>query len=268
MSYIEELERRCTSLEGKVFLLQKQTEEMPAGRLRCKKDGDSYKWFNIQDGSPVYISRKKAEIAQKLALKGYRLQIIEDMQAEINCIRKFTRVYTKLNLPHGRKYLDKGQEYKRLVEEAVNFSSDPVVSAFVNRKYKGGPYQERCTLKCLSGHMVRTKAENQIADMLYMMGVPFLYEYPWEVEIGGRVVIIHPDFTIMNPVTHEIFIWEHMGRMDSKSYASNTDSRIAQLCSIGFFPDDKLILTFEGGNHRLSTAEIEAKIFQFFPELV
>ena len=60
------------------------------------------------------------------------------------------------------------------------------------------------------GFKVRSKSEQIIVSLLVKHHIPFKYEQP--VLINGRSYF--PDFTIMHPATHKLYLWEHLGMMD------------------------------------------------------
>ncbi len=79
--------------------------------------------------------------------------------------------------------------------------------------------------------------------------------------LGG--VVFYPDFTVRHPVTGETFYWEHVGRPDDSVYRASFLDKLNLYIAHGIIPEQNLILTWETGNHPLSSAEVEQKIQQF-----
>lgn len=86
--------------------------------------------------------------------------------------------------------------------------------------------------------------------------------YEQKRNFGGRIVC--PDFTIFHPLTGDVYIWEHFGMMDDDDYAKRAYEKIDLYKKNDFFPDDKLILTFEDQEHPLTNRKIQATIEYFF----
>lgn len=67
----------------------------------------------------------------------------------------------------------------------------------------------------LKGHLVRSKSELIIANMLYSAGIDYEYEKEFIWDDGSRLL---PDFTIED-VEHDVcFYWEHCGMLGDTSF--------------------------------------------------
>ncbi len=77
------------------------------------------------------------------------------------------------------------------------------------------PYAEHLIHKTEKGHMVRSKSELVIANMLFQNGVDYEYERVFEgSDEQGR---LRPDFSFVTPAGDPI-IWEHLGMMNRDDY--------------------------------------------------
>jgi len=77
------------------------------------------------------------------------------------------------------------------------------------------PYAEHLIHRTEKGHLVRSKSELVIANMLYQYGIEYDYERVCEGTIEpGRM---RPDFSF---VAHdgELILWEHLGMLDRPDY--------------------------------------------------
>ena len=96
------------------------------------------------------------------------------------------------------------------------------VYSYLNReKYEiNTAYPESLTHETERGEMVRSKSEEIIANFLYSLRdqLDYKYERPLELKIKGKKQIIYPEFTIFNYKTGEIFIIEHVSRLDWPNY--------------------------------------------------
>lgn len=77
------------------------------------------------------------------------------------------------------------------------------------------PYAEHLIHKTEKGHMVRSKSELVIANMLFENGIEYEYERVFEGPVAqGR---LRPDFSFITPAGDTI-IWEHLGMMNREDY--------------------------------------------------
>jgi len=73
------------------------------------------------------------------------------------------------------------------------------------------PYAQHLIHRTEKGHMVRSKSELVIANMLFQHGIEYEYERVYE---PGR---LRPDFSFITP-EGDLIIWEHLGMMDRADY--------------------------------------------------
>lgn len=119
------------------------------------------------------------------------------------------------------------------------------------------------------GIHVRSKSEVIIADLLYSKGIDFVYER--ELVIGESKRL--PDFTVEDADTGEVFYWEHLGMLNNASYRRKWEAKKAWYASHGILqrgtgpgedPDGSLIVTVDGTNGSISSAEIEQLVDEVF----
>ena len=99
-------------------------------------------------------------------------------------------------------------------------------------------YEEGKIHKALTGHMVRSKSELVIANLLHERKIPFEYETLLKAPDG---TIYLPDFTVT--WNGETWFWEHWGMMTSESYQHHREVKMAWYNK--HFPG-RLLETFEG----------------------
>jgi len=77
------------------------------------------------------------------------------------------------------------------------------------------PYAEHLIHRTEKGHLVRSKSELVIANMLYADGIDYEYERVLEGEVEpGR---LRPDFSFVTPAG-DLIVWEHLGMMTRDDY--------------------------------------------------
>lgn len=84
------------------------------------------------------------------------------------------------------------------------------------------PYAEHLIHRTLKGHMVRSKSELVIANMLYQMDIPYQYEPRYEGLIAPGTV--RPDFMFSDPAGEPI-IWEHLGMLSQADYRQSWERK-------------------------------------------
>lgn len=103
------------------------------------------------------------------------------------------------------------------------------------------------------GERVRSKSEKIIADKLYMMGIPYRYEYPLVLNNG---VIVYPDFTILRmPRRQEVYL-EHFGMMDDMNYVDTTLFKINSYEKNDIYLGVNLFITYETSRQPFNTKKL------------
>ena len=144
----------------------------------------------------------------------------------------------------------KGKTFKENIEDWLNepFQSNP-------------NHLENLKISAANGLLVRSKSEAFIASELYAAGIPFRYECLLILNNGNA---LYPDFTILNPYTKEIVIWEHFGMMEDEEYSKLAMIKTKDYISNGFIPDRNLILTYETKNAPLDFGLVKKKVKYLF----
>ena len=114
-----------------------------------------------------------------------------------------------------------------------------------------------------NGEMVRSKSEKIIADRYLKLGIPYRYECPLRLKEGRRTVVIHPDFTVLNRKTRQVFYHEHLGKMDDQDYCLTALERIEMYEKNGIFPGINLLITHESKNDPLDMKVFECLAKRF-----
>ena len=255
MFYARELNKRRQVLESALALLEEQEKQyvFPDGTLEIAKNGQRYKWFkvHVKDGRKIrqYIPVKDEAIARDLALKKYYKRKKSAIINELKATKCYLR-YCPKELPDNLFY--ESPEYKRLLKGQVSSLPEDYNEWAYEDFDKNTQYAENLKVKTLRGDNVRSKSEAMIADALFRAGIPYRYEC--RLLLGGSM--IYPDFTIKDPYTGEVIIWEHFGLMDSMEYIQSFSWKMKTYAEHGYIPNRNLIMTFEDGEHPLGTAEV------------
>lgn len=247
-------QRLCAQVDS----LQKQIEQLPEGKIICAHNGNRCKWYQSDGKNKTYIPKKNHILAEQLAVKKYLSLQLEEVQQEMRAIDFYLR-HHKSSEPVSQQLLN-SKDYQEIL--APHFSPQSEIYAeWMNASYDKNPKApENLIHKTSFGLRVRSKSESLIATLLYTKRIPFRYECA--LYLGG--VVMYPDFTILHPVTGEIFYYEHFGMMDSPDYCAKAHSKMQTYISHGIIPSINLITSFETRDKPLDMDMVEAMINHYF----
>ncbi len=121
------------------------------------------------------------------------------------------------------------------------------------------PYAEHLIHLTSKGHMVRSKSELVIANMLYASGVDYEYERVLEGEVEpGR---LRPDFSFITPVG-DVVLWEHLGMLDREDYRRGWEWKREWYRKNGFVEGETLFTTRDDEHGGLDSSKLEAVVDQ------
>lgn len=244
-------------MEKEISTLKKKIATFPDGKLIVVQNGNYLKWFQSNGHKKTYIPKKQRVFAEKLAVKKYLMYKLNDLLHEKDAIEQYLHKHKPIQ---SELLLNPSSNISGLL--APYFSP----SILAHREWMNAPYEfnqkypEQLIHKSSSGHLVRSKSEEMIANFLYLNNIPFRYECV--LPLDG--INIYPDFTILHPKTNEIYYWEHFGLMDDPSYIKNTYSKLQLYSSHGFIPSIRLITTYETRTSPLSSENIQQLIHYHF----
>lgn len=69
ITFYYDLIKEKKKLEIKISQIQKRLEKLPKENLSCAKNGRSYKWYSISEGSVNYIYKKEKNTQRSLLSK-------------------------------------------------------------------------------------------------------------------------------------------------------------------------------------------------------
>lgn len=245
---IEKMEELRNVLE----LLNAATKDRPPqGHLRVTSSNGRARYYYVseeerQPAGGAYIRKSELYQARKLAQREYseemKKMVISELEMLQSCLDKCRR--SKL---YG--YYDSLSYYRQVLIEPVIVSDERFRQEWENEVYTGKDFDDdQPEIITEKGERVRSKSEKMIADKLYMMGIPYKYEYPIELKGYGTV---YSDFRLLDVVRRRIVIMEHLGMMDDPFYASKALKKIECYERNGFIPGINLIITHETSDRPL-----------------
>lgn len=256
MSQIHEMEQTLRALQREEKQLERalKADRNSDKRLAINANGSGSKWFVIEGETRSYLPKARREEAAALAKTAWRKARLAEIRSEMTACERY------INSFRGKKshmeQLLANREYCAL----LGFC-DLDADAWQHAAYTHNPsHPENLKIPTNNGTLVRSKSEALIAIYLEKYGIPFRYECLLETPAGA----LFPDFTIMHPKTHRLYLWEHFGLMDNSAYAASAGSKIGTYMQMGYIPGDNLITTYEGGKILLNLKQVESIIQQTF----
>lgn len=250
----EEVRNRIFQIQQIIKSLELQEKDAPEGSLRIafRKANPHFFHTNKTCNKGTYIPESNFQLARKLAQKDYNLRVKNELNRQLKSLMYFEKHYRPAKL--------------QLIFQKLHFiRKDLLYSAFLPQNDFCQQWQETPFIGKEVGlevpdfftrnnEHVRSKSEILIADTLKLNKIPYRYEAP--VHLSG-IGIIHPDFTCLNPRTHQEFLWEHFGLMDNPDYSASAITKILHYQHDEYFPGKKIIFTYESKNVPLTNKTIQ-----------
>jgi len=243
-------------------------KKSPKGNIRVRKWKGSvefYYWDEEERKSGKrgyngrYLKKTEEETARAIIQRDYDRQVIKRGEKLVKATEKLLETYTK----NGLKQLYREMKpHRRTLIEPVILSDEEYIKQWQKEEYTGKPFgDEEIEIITERGERVRSKSEKIIADKLYMLGIPYRYEYP--MMLPGNVRI-YPDFTILKmPERKEVYL-EHFGMMDDEEYVGNVMYKLDTYEKNGIYPGDRLFFTHETGRTPLNTRTLDGMLKEWF----
>ncbi|MBQ7247300.1 MAG: hypothetical protein IJS22_04330 [Lachnospiraceae bacterium] len=254
------LKSRLTELKTYHSRLNRSLKRAPQGTLRISESNGKVRFY-MRSGSEtngVYLSKKDTRQISALAQKKYDQKTLKAVDREIKSIEAMLLEMS----------MRPAEEVIELFHPELRHYVNPVIES--DEEFVAGWYRTSDTcvilpptkdeLITLKGESVRSKSELIIANMLYQMEVPYMYEHPAFLSDGRTY---YPDFTALNIRRRKEVMWEHAGMVDMADYESNFVRKYNNYTLNGLLPGEDVIYTFEGSEEVLNTRVVEFMIRRY-----
>ena len=127
------------------------------------------------------------------------------------------------------------------------------------------PYAEHLIHRTEKGHLVRSKSELVIANMLFADGIDYEYERVLEGEVEpGR---LRPDFSFVT-AAGELILWEHLGMMSRDDYRRGWEWKREWYRRNGFVAEETLFTSTEDERGGLDSEALRSVVEEIKQRLV
>lgn len=265
MTIEEKCRIRQQQLQTEVHELEQQLKSLPEGKLRCSRNGNQYKWFQVLSPRHCslsgkllgrqatekavtrtiekYIPKKSRDLAQKLALKDYILRRKVADEKELRAVSSYLRIHGTGDLTLI-EWLYRSAGHRELLPEKL--TPDDRLKDWQEQDYpRKDDHPENLKIRTTDGRLVRSKSEAMIASLLAQYHIPYRYECGIELGCYARRHMNYPDFTILHPDKGTLYLWEHAGLIEDPTYEKNLQGKIRDYMDAGYMPGQNLIITYE-----------------------
>lgn len=259
------IDARISELQLIIASKEKALKKAPPGHLIiCKSHGNAQFYHVVQEHgtkTQKYISKESMALAVALAQKSYDADVLKAAEKELRawlalekllpdlCAEEFYALLPPLRQALVTPIQPSDEEYRK-VWEAVTYKPGyfcPNAPVFITNR----------------GERVRSKSEVLIANLLYLLGIPYRYEYPLEVMVDGRRQTWRPDFTLLDVKHRREVILEHFGKLDdtsSDNYALSAFRKMRIYEENGIFEGKNMVYSYETSRAPLDMVYLEQKL--------
>ena len=223
-----------------ISLLNARQETAPEGRLKINKSNGVFQFHHVTENQNRYLDQTQTELIKALAQKGYD--------------QKALPVLKRLIAQEERRKSQLGESALADIFAAMSPERQALVEPLVlpveekARRWAAEPFESKGFKEgdpehfAKNGLRVRSKSERDTVNELLDADLLFKYECPLQLRGLG---LIHPDFMVMNRRTGQVFVWEHFGMVDERSYAQDMVKRIEAYHFNGYYEGKNFIYTME-----------------------
>lgn len=189
--------------------------------IEIKKHGKYSYLYSYENKKIQYVSIKAPHISKLVTAKYYR-KLLPCIDRELRTLKLFQSNYC----PEEKyRIINTFPDNLRCFITPVIKDQTTKCREWAEQKFYSCPYEFDNSAEFITekNERVRSKAEYIIANMLNDMGLSYRYEC--EYILDSKTV--YPDFTIMHPVTGELYYLEYFGLMDDEEYAAKTMRKIS-----------------------------------------
>jgi hypothetical protein len=198
-----------------------------------------------------YLRKSELGVARDIAQRDYEKKILRNAS---ECYSWLEHVSKNMPTDNLQNLYDQEMHRKQLITPRL-ITDQEYAERWSRVSYKGKAFNsETPEIYTERGERVRSKSEKIIADKLYMLDIPYRYEYPLTLKQFGT---IYPDFTLLNKSTRKEYVLEHFGMMDHPDYSKKAIKKISLYMRNDFLPGDNLLTMFETSDMPLDVRLLE-----------
>lgn len=247
------LKERQKWLESVIRMEEATLKKAPQGRLKIVKNNDRIQYYLRTEKNPgtgYYLRKNQRDLAAAVAQRDLSVDSIRAARLERDAL---VQLFQDLPLICLEDLYDRLHEGRKELVTPIIKTPQILRREFEEEIYKKKGFAEgESVYYTAKGERVRSKSEVLIADTLERRALPYHYEHPLWI----RDRLLHPDFTILDLKTGKKWLWEHLGMLDSPTYAERAVERMLLYILNGYIPGKNLILSVETSRYPLNARQV------------
>lgn len=263
---VKEVKKEIEKLEKVLEKIEQFKLQAPEGSLKCQKRRGCHFFYQQiwnekeKKWERKYIKKKQFPFIRRLAQKRYFEELEPIAKKNLEILKEFFERYKPSEL---EKVYDKMHEVRKMLVKPAFVSKEEILRQWLEEEYEeNDSHPEHKRFQTDQGEVVRSKSEALIANLLYSHRDVLLYKYerPLELDVNGRIRVLHPDFTILNVKTGRVVYWEHVGLLDKSAYANDFVWKMNAFANNGFKPGKDVLASYETEEEPLDTVLIRKMV--------
>jgi len=235
---IKRMKARVKILKKAISKAKHDQSKYPEGTLRVSYSNHRVRYYQmtlVGDVTGRYIKKEERNLATNLAMKDYNGKFQMDASKELKLLQEAIKMFSKTNADLTYRKLTIHR--KSLVTPYLQ--TDELFSAqWLAKSSKQDPFlSENLIYDTKRGEKVRSKSEAIIADILYDLGIPYVYEKKLVLKDGSTR---RPDFTLLHVRKREEVYLEHFGLLNQQEYLEKTLQKLDEYRANGIYPGKNL----------------------------
>lgn len=240
---LKRMKERTAILKKAISKAKQDNRRFPEGSLRISFSNNRPRYYHITpNGDPYgeYVKKEKRGLVEKLAQKDYKEKFLRDATKELALLEHTIKLLSKSNADLVFRNLSIHRQ--KLVMPYLKTDEMFVEEWLEEGKNSGDFMTETLVYDTKKGDKVRSKSESIIADILYDLGIPYLYEKRLDLRDG---ISKYPDFTLLDVKRRKEIYLEHFGMLDQPDYLARNLQKLDEYRANGIYPGNGLLFTYE-----------------------
>lgn len=207
------------------------------------------------DKKREYIKTARRDMIRLLIQRDYDEKLLRELKPLMKRMEAFIKGYDIGMIDRVYSGLCRGR--KEMISP-IRSTEEMRIEEWYN-SFNGGKNSVEVAVahKTIKGETVRSKSEKIIADYLYSMKIPYVYEPEFLLKDRRH---IFPDFAIYSVRKDKTIYWEHLGLVNDPEYAVKNLKKLISYEKSGLVLGDTLLISLESAESPLDFEAVKKKL--------
>ncbi|MBR5597884.1 MAG: hypothetical protein IKW30_10810 [Lachnospiraceae bacterium] len=257
------LEIEMKELKKIIIDVEKRIKIVTSSKLRVKNAETGFQYYLLDEKNNneygVYIKKSEIHLAKEIAQSDYDSKLLKNAKKQLRAIEVFLKKYEMYSV---KGIFQKMHPGRRALVNGMIISDEEYIKRWEAVTFEGKQqWDNDSVIMTERGERVRSKSEKIIADKLYMLEIPYRYEYP--IIMDGNIRV-YPDFTILKmPERREVYL-EHFGMMDDIDYVNTAIFKLNSYERNGICLGVDLFITYETSKKAINVKALDQMLKKIF----